>query len=100
MLSDLIAGYSSSEGEGGEDGENKNLEVSAEKKVEEKPMEVVKPKKKLPSAAAMMASTSSWARGDEPGPAELVTDKLGKKYHNVAPPSELCYWKGCSCVQD
>jgi hypothetical protein len=43
-------------------------------------------KRKLPSASAMLATTSSWARpGNEPPPVRV--DEVGTKYHNVAPPA-------------
>ena len=43
-------------------------------------------KRKLPSASAMMAATTSWARPDnDPPPARI--DDVGTKYHNVAPPA-------------
>ncbi len=43
------------------------------------------PKRKLPSASAMMAATSSWARpGNDPPPVQV--DEAGTRYHNVAPP--------------
>jgi hypothetical protein len=45
-------------------------------------------KRKLPSASAMMAATSSWARPDsEQKPAQV--DEVGTKYHNVAPPAGI-----------
>ena len=43
------------------------------------------PKRKLPSASAMMAATSSWARDVSEPPVKV--DDVGTQYHNVAPPA-------------
>ena len=43
-------------------------------------------KRKLPSAGAALASTSSWAREGAGEPAPKQSDEVGTKYHNVAPP--------------
>jgi len=44
------------------------------------------PKRILPSASAMMAAASSWAR-PESEPMPVKVDDVGTQYHNVAPPA-------------
>ena len=96
MLSALVAGYSSSEssdeGEAGKDKEHDDSESKTELCAKEakqgEPKAAPVTKRKLPSAASLMASTSSWAKGSEVTPEQTV-DKVGTKYHHVPPPSEF-----------
>lgn len=55
----------------------------AEKQAAAEP--AAKPKRKLPSASAMMDATSSWAKHDT-AEAPREADIKGTQYHNVAPP--------------
>mmetsp|Transcript_67164 Transcript_67164/g.160207 ORF Transcript_67164/g.160207 Transcript_67164/m.160207 type:complete len:170 (+) Transcript_67164:108-617(+) len=92
MLAGLVAGYSTSEGEDS-DGEEAKAAVGkkqeaahpapAEKQAAAEP--AAKPKRKLPSASAMMDATSSWAKHDT-AEAPREADIKGTQYHNVAPP--------------
>jgi hypothetical protein len=96
MLSDLVAGYSSSEGdseeeekpskkEEGEEKDGKKEGVNAASQDATPAEPEAKPKRKLPSASAMMSSASSWARHDTT-PAPQAVDQPGKRYNNVPPP--------------
>uniref|UniRef100_A0A6U4IKP1 Uncharacterized protein n=2 Tax=Hemiselmis andersenii TaxID=464988 RepID=A0A6U4IKP1_HEMAN len=93
MLSDLVAGYSSSEGgsddEDKEDAAKKQAEKGAAEEEAKRKADAAgqaKPKRKLPSASAMMATAKAWGPGTQETEPEREIDSVGKKYHNVAPP--------------
>ncbi len=92
MLSALVAGYTSSEESDEDEGKHQDADEDKEKSTAQtKPAEtkpVQPPKRKLPSAAAMMASTTSWAKGTEEPAAQQGIDQAGTKYHHVQPPSK------------
>jgi hypothetical protein len=93
MLQELVAGYGSeSDSEGSaSDGDGKKKEkvesgASATKSGNLQSEQPPLPKRKLPSASAMIAATSSWARPDQ-GVEQKEVDKVGTKYNNVPPPT-------------
>ena len=90
MLEALVAGYGSESDSASETDEKnckKAVNGGAAKKTGDQPSEQPQQlKKKLPSASAMMAATSSWARPDQAVEQKEV-DKVGTKYNNVPPPS-------------
>jgi hypothetical protein len=95
MLDALVAGYGSDSGsdeEGASGSESKKCNESDVPKEEVKSkgnlaanVQAQPQKKRLPSASAMMAATTSWARPDQVVE-EREADKIGTKYNNVPPP--------------
>jgi len=102
MLSSLVDGYGSSDSGSDDNSVQKSKAPTEQSPAKPEPKSTdqfndvepsgakaaAPPKRKLPSASATMAATSSWARSGNDAP-PAPTDDVGTKYHNVAPPMGL-----------